>query len=54
MFTEVITERKKAQERLEKEKVLAQKYFDIAGVIMVVLSREGKVFLINQKGSQVL
>lgn len=54
MFTEVITERKKAQELLEKAKFLAQKYFDIAGVLMVVLNREGRVSLVNQKGSEVL
>jgi PAS domain S-box-containing protein len=39
---------------LRKEKDKAQKYLDIAGVILVVLDREGRTTLINKKGSEVL
>jgi PAS domain S-box-containing protein len=49
-----ITERKKAEEAVRKERDKAQKYLDIAGVIFVVLDAKGKVTLINKKGCEVL
>lgn len=49
-----ITERKKMEEALLEERNKLQKYFDIAGVIIVVLSPEGKVLLVNKKGYEVL
>ncbi len=39
---------------LQQEKKKAQSYFDVAGVIMVVIGPRGTVSLINQKGCQVL
>jgi len=53
-FAEDITERKKAQNELKKARDLAQKYLDIAGVIILALDREGVVTLINKKGCELL
>lgn len=39
---------------LKEEKEKAQKYFDIAGVMLGALNRAGEVMLINQKGCQIL
>ncbi|MBU4261782.1 MAG: transporter substrate-binding domain-containing protein [Proteobacteria bacterium] len=39
---------------LKEEKEKAQKYFDIAGVMLGALNRAGEVTLINQKGCQIL
>ncbi len=49
-----ITKRKKIEEKLRSEKDKAKMYFDIAGTILMVLDKEGKVFLINKKGCEVL
>lgn len=49
-----ITEQKKAEEALRWEKDRAQRYLDIAGVILVALGSDGTVNLINKKGCQVL
>jgi PAS domain S-box-containing protein len=48
------TERKKIEEELRLEKELNQQYFDIAGVILIVLDSKGVVKSINKKGCQVL
>ena len=45
-----ITKRKRAEEALQKEKHRVQMYLDIAGVIIVVLSTDQTVALINKKG----
>ena len=45
---------KSASENLISEQNLAQKYLDIAGVIIVALNDTGEVTLINQKGCDVL
>ena len=45
-----ITERKQAEEALQREKDRAQKYLDIAGVMFVAFNAQGEVTLINQKG----
>jgi len=39
---------------LKEEKEKAQKYFDIAGVMMGVLNTKGEIILMNQKGCQIL
>jgi diguanylate cyclase (GGDEF)-like protein/PAS domain S-box-containing protein len=49
-----ITERRRAEETLLKERNRAQRYLDIAGVIIVALDREQKVAMINQKGCEIL
>lgn len=49
-----ITERKRVEMALQEAKNKLQKYFDIARVIIVVLSPEGKILLINKKGSELL
>jgi len=49
-----ITERKKAEEELRKERDRAQRYLDIAEVIVVAINTEGIVTLINRKGCEVL
>ncbi len=49
-----ITERKKAEEAVQRERDTAQQYLDIAGVIFVALNAKGTVTLINKKGCEVL
>ena len=49
-----IQERHLAENALKKEKDAAQKYLDIADVILVVLNAKGEVTLINRKGCEVL
>ncbi len=47
-------ERRQAREELRGERDKAQKYFDVAYAIMVLLDSQGKARLINQKGCEVL
>jgi PAS domain S-box-containing protein len=49
-----ITDRKRAEEALRRERDRAQTYLDIAGVAIVALDREGRVRRINQKGASIL
>jgi len=49
-----ITERMLAEQKLKSEKEKAQKYLDIAGVIIVALNADQTVQLINQKGCEIL
>lgn len=49
-----ITDFKKTAEALQKERDNAQKYLDIAGVIIVVVNTDQTVALINKKGCQLL
>lgn len=49
-----ISERKKVELALEKEKALAQQYLDVAASIFLVLDTEGQVILINRKGTQIM
>ncbi|TAN64442.1 PAS domain-containing sensor histidine kinase [bacterium] len=49
-----ITERKKVEEALIKERDKAQRFLDTAEVFMVVLDLSGRVSLINKKGCAVL
>ena len=49
-----ITERKKAEEKLKKERDRAQRYLETAEVIMVSLNPQGEVIQANRKASEVL
>jgi len=49
-----VTDRKRAEDALQKERDQAKKYLDIAGVMMVALSAEGNIAMINRKGCQIL
>lgn len=49
-----ITEEKKATDSLQKEKVKAQQYLDLSGVIFVALDKEGNITMINNSGCKIL
>ncbi|MBI5643858.1 MAG: PAS domain S-box protein [Deltaproteobacteria bacterium] len=49
-----ITERMQWAVALEKERDLAQKYLDVAGVMIVIINSEQLVTLINKKGCEIL
>ncbi len=49
-----ITDRRRAEEALERERDRARRYLDIAGVMIVVLDAAGKVVLANRKTCEVL
>ena len=49
-----ITDRKRAEELLRKERDRAQKYLDVAGVMLVAIDSEQRVGLINKKGCEIL
>lgn len=49
-----IRERKLLEELLRKERNKAQSYLDVAEVMLIGLTRDGKVDLINRKGCQIL
>ena len=49
-----ITERKKVEEALNREKEKAETYLNIAGVIMVAIDSRGIVTMINRKGCEIL
>lgn len=49
-----ITEHKQSEQCLKEEKDKAQKYLDVAGVMFVLIDREGKVSLVNKKGCKIL
>jgi PAS domain S-box-containing protein len=49
-----VTNRKRAEEALKKERDKAQQYLDVAGVLIVVIEANQRVSLINQKGCDVL
>ncbi len=49
-----INERRKAEEALGRERDRAQKYLDVAGVILLAIDADKKVSLINQKGCKIL
>ena len=49
-----ITERKRAEEALRKERDIAQQYLDLAGVMFVAINTKGEVTLINKKGCEIL
>jgi PAS domain S-box-containing protein len=53
-ITRDITERKQAEEAVRLERDRAQKYLDVAGVMLIALDTHGKVSLINHKGCEIL
>jgi PAS domain S-box-containing protein len=53
-FITDISGRRKAEETLKAERDLAQRYLDIAGVMLGVMDRAGRMTLINRKGCEIL
>jgi PAS domain S-box-containing protein len=53
-ITQDITERKRAHELMSQERDRAQRYLDIADVILLALDLEGRIALINRKGCATL
>ncbi len=51
---EDITERTQAVEDLQRERDRIQKYFDVAGVILLVISHDHTISQINRKGCEIL
>ncbi len=49
-----VTERKRVEKALREERDRAQKYLDIAGVMIVALNTRGDVTLINRQGVKIL
>lgn len=49
-----ITERKRSEQALRRERDRIQNYLDIAEVMLLVLDVEGKIVLINRKGARIL
>ncbi len=49
-----ITERKRAERSLRKERDRAHKYLDVAAVMLVAIDTEQRVGLINKKGCEIL
>ncbi len=49
-----VTERKLAEDALQKERDRAQHYLDAAGVMFLVIGADRKVSLINRKGCEIL
>ncbi|MCW3990202.1 MAG: PAS domain S-box protein [Candidatus Bathyarchaeota archaeon] len=47
-------DKKRAEDKVIQERDLAQKYLDVAGVMLVILDTEGRVMLLNQKGCEIL
>ncbi len=47
-------EHQRAEQALRVEQERAQKYLDVAGVMLMALDREGKVTLINQRGAEIM
>ncbi len=54
MLKDEISEHKKAEQSLQKEKEKLQKYLDISAVMVVMLDTDQKVSLINKKGCDIL
>lgn len=49
-----ITEQKKAKVAIQQEKEMAQMYLDIAGSMTVVIDKEERITLLNQRGEEIL
>ena len=49
-----ITDHKRAEEALKRERDRAQRYLDIAGVMLVAINTDQEVILINRKGCEIL
>ena len=53
LFLNDIHEKEEAERALRREKERAQKYLDIAGVIILILDTQGNIKLINQYASKI-
>ncbi|MFQ5595055.1 MAG: PAS domain S-box protein, partial [Anaerolineae bacterium] len=53
-YAKDLTERKRMEEEFRKARDKAQRYLDIAGVMLVALDEKGEITLINQKGCAIL
>ncbi len=53
-FARDITDRKKTEDALKIARDFAQKYLDVAGVMLVGINADQNVFLINKKGTDIL
>ena len=51
---EDVTERRQAEEALRAEKESAQKYLDVAGVMLIALDTQGRITLMNRYGYETL
>jgi PAS domain S-box-containing protein len=49
-----ITRRKRAEEALHRERDRAQRYLDVAGVMLLAIDTDHKVTLINRRGCEIL
>ena len=49
-----INKRKEAERIIWEEKEKAQKYLDVAGVILIVINTDQEVSLVNKKGCEIL
>lgn len=49
-----LTEQKQTQKALQEEKERAQRYLDVANTLIVVIDRNHKITLVNNKGSDIL
>ena len=54
VFAKDITQRKRMENEIVQERDRARQYFDVAGVMMLVLDRHGNVAQINRKGCDIL
>jgi PAS domain S-box-containing protein len=54
IITRDISERKKQEKEIIKQRNKAQKYLDIAEVMIVAINKNGEVTLINNKGCEIL
>ncbi|MCD4671877.1 MAG: PAS domain S-box protein [Anaerolineaceae bacterium] len=50
----IAIQRRQAEEAFRQEQEKAQKYLDIAGVMIVALNKESEITLVNQKGASIL
>ena len=50
----VMIQRKRAEEAVQREREQAERYLDIAGVMLATLNADEKITLINQKGCEIL
>ena len=53
-FARNISDRMNAEKKLKYEHDLAQMYLDVAGVMLMVLDKNGDITLINKKGCEIL
>lgn len=49
-----ITKRKQVEEALQHERSQAQRYLDVAAVMIAVLNNQGRIILMNRKGCEIL